>query len=90
MATVDWTPHLRQHLFETSRRSYAGATLRDVLDAAFTDEPRLRGYVLDDQDRLRQHVTVFINGSPLRDRIRLSDALADGDEVYVFQALSGG
>jgi molybdopterin synthase sulfur carrier subunit len=90
MVTVDWTPHLRQHLFETSRRSYAGSTLAEVLSAAFAEEPRLRGYVLDDQDRLRQHVTVFINGSPIRDRVRLTDALADGDEVYVFQALSGG
>ncbi|HET6422765.1 MAG TPA: MoaD/ThiS family protein [Planctomycetaceae bacterium] len=90
MVTVDWTPHLRQHLFDTSRRRYDGATLRDVLFHAFAEEPRLRGYVLDDQDRLRQHVTVFINGSPVQDRVRLSDVLADGDEVYVFQALSGG
>lgn len=90
MATVDWTPHLRQHLFDTSRRTYPGATLAAVLNAAFTDEPRLRGYVLDDQDRLRQHVTVFINGTPIRDRARLTDAVTDNDEIYVFQALSGG
>ncbi len=90
MATVDWTPHLRLHLFDTSRRSYAGSTLAEVLAAAFRDEPRLRGYVLDDQDRLRQHVTVFINNVPLCDRVRLSDPIADGDEIYVFQALSGG
>jgi len=90
MATVDWTPHLRQHLFDTSRRTYSGATLAAVLNAAFADEPRLRGYVLDDQDRLRQHVTVFINGSLIRDRVRLSDAVTDADEIYVFQALSGG
>lgn len=90
MATVDWTPHLRQHLFDTSRRSYSGTTLAAVLSAAFVDEPRLRGYVLDDQDRLRQHVTVFINGSPIRDRVHLSDVVADSDEIYVFQALSGG
>ena len=64
--------------------------MRDVLAAAFADEPRLRGYVLDDQDRLRQHVAVFVNGSPIHDRVRLSDPVTDGDELYVFQALSGG
>lgn len=90
MATIDWTPHLRQHLFDTSRRTYAGATLVEVLFAAFAEEPRLRGYVLDDQDRLRQHVTVFINGAPIRDRVRLTDPVAADDEIYVFQALSGG
>lgn len=90
MVTVDWTPHLRQHLFDTSRRQYAGVTVRDVLAAAFADEPRLRGYVLDDQDRLRQHVAVFVNGSPIHDRVQLSDPVTDGDELYVFQALSGG
>jgi sulfur-carrier protein len=53
-------------------------------------EPRLRGYVLDDQGALRRHVAIYVNGRPISDRARLTDAVAQDDEIYVFQALSGG
>ena len=56
----------------------------------FAEAPKLRGYLLDDQGGLRRHLTIFIDGLRLRDRARLSDALAADSEVYVVQALSGG
>ena len=56
----------------------------------FASEPRLGGYVLDDQGALRRHVAVYVNGRPISDRARLADAVAPDDEIYVFQALSGG
>ena len=55
----------------------------------FESEPRLRGYVLDDQEALRRHVAIYVNGQPISDRARLTDAVAQDDEIYVFQALSG-
>jgi sulfur carrier protein ThiS len=60
------------------------------MEQAFATEPKLRGYVLDDQGRLRQHVTIFVNGEMLRDRARQTDRVTDADEIFVFQALSGG
>lgn len=48
------------------------------------------GYIVDDQGALRKHLAVFIDGRPIRDRQRLSDALAADSRVYVVQALSGG
>ena len=53
-------------------------------------QPRLRSYVLDDQDRVRRHVAIYVNGDRIADRDRLSDPVTDADEVFVFQALSGG
>jgi sulfur carrier protein ThiS len=50
----------------------------------------LRGYILDDQNRLRRHVVVFVNGEPVHDREQLSDAVQPSSEVFVMQALSGG
>jgi hypothetical protein len=67
-----------------------GATLGEALGAAFASRPALRGYVLDDQGALRRHVVVYINDRPAGDRLRLSDPVAPADEIYVFQALSGG
>jgi sulfur carrier protein ThiS len=67
-----------------------GDTVRSVLESVFAQNPRLRGYILDDQNRLRRHVVVFVNGEPVQDRERLSDAVQGSSEVFVMQALSGG
>jgi sulfur carrier protein ThiS len=46
--------------------------------------------ILDDQGGLRRHVVVFVGGEPVRDRTRLTDAVAPDAEIAVMQALSGG
>lgn len=66
------------------------ADLRSALEAAFAVEPRLRGYVLDEQGRLRENAVAFIDGRPARHRDTLRDALAPGAQVHILQALSGG
>jgi sulfur carrier protein ThiS len=50
----------------------------------------LLGYVLDDQGALRRHVAVYVNGRPVKDRVRLGDPVGPDDEIHVIQALSGG
>jgi len=50
----------------------------------------VRGYVVDEHGELRHHMVVFVNGIACADRRGLSDPVADGDEVVVMQALSGG
>jgi molybdopterin synthase sulfur carrier subunit len=67
-----------------------GATVGEALAAVFASRSTLRGYVLDDQGGLRRHVVVYVNGRPVVDRAGLSDPIAPDDEIYVFQALSGG
>jgi sulfur carrier protein ThiS len=66
------------------------ATVREALDQVFSANPRLRGYVLDDQGRLRRHVVVFVDGEMVADRERLSDPVRPASSVLVMQALSGG
>ena len=56
----------------------------------FAQNPALRGYVLDDQGEVRRHVSIFVGGEQIRDRARQSDAIPDGAEIYIMQALSGG
>ena len=75
---------------ECPRREAPGATLREVLDGVFTDNPRLRGYVVDERGALRKHMIVFIDGRQIVDRERLSDPVEPRSEIYVMQALSGG
>ena len=89
MPRIVFTPQLRRFTATPEVRSSA-LTLRAALDEAFTHNPALRGYVLDDQGHLRANVVVFIDGQRNADRIALSDPLADDSTVYVLQALSGG
>ena len=89
MASVSFTSALARHV-ECPSREVAGASVREVLDAVFVENPRLRGYVVDEQGACRQHIVIFVDGDAVRDRRQLSDAVPPGAEVHVFQALSGG
>ena len=89
MAKLVFTQQLRRFL-PVPEIDTAATTLRAALEDAFRANPQLRGYVLDEQGHLRQHVTIFIDGLRLRDRIKLDDALTPPSRVHVLQALSGG
>jgi hypothetical protein len=89
MPTIIFTSALRRFLTAPPAQ-VEGATVGAALAAAFAASPALRGYVLDDQGALRRHVAVFVNGRPVGDRLRLSDAVGPADEIYVLQALTGG
>jgi hypothetical protein len=56
----------------------------------FAGNPQARSYVLDDQSALRKHMTVFVDGKVIRDRVKLSDPVTATSTIHVFQALSGG
>jgi len=89
VARVHFTSQLARFL-DAPMQEVPGRTLGEALSAAFAENPRLRGYVLDDQGALRRHVAVFVNGRSVRDRAGLSDPLGEDDEIYVLQALTGG
>lgn len=71
-------------------REVAVRSVAEALAAAFAEEPRLRGYILDDQGGLRKHLSIFVDGNPVRDRRYLTDAVHGDSRIYVVQALSGG
>ena len=89
MARVFFTTNLRRHV-DLPEAEAAGDTVRAVLGAVFAKEPRIGGYVLDDQGCLRKHMAIIVDGHALRDRVALSDAVTAKSEIHVFQALSGG
>ncbi|MBI3507460.1 MAG: MoaD/ThiS family protein [Proteobacteria bacterium] len=85
MARVAFTGNLKRHVACPASR-VAGATVSAVLENLFAGNPRLRSYVVDDQGRLRKHVNIYINDA----RAALGDPVGPDDEIFVFQALSGG
>ncbi|MFM0295975.1 MoaD/ThiS family protein [Paraburkholderia sp. RL17-383-BIF-A] len=89
MAHIFFAASIQRHI-ATPERDIDARTLSEALEAVFAVQPRLRGYILDDQGALRRHLAVFVDGRRVRDRQRLSDALGEQSRVYVVQALSGG
>ena len=64
-----------------------GGTLRAVLADLDRAYPGLRFRIVDEQDRVRQHMNVFIDGTPTR---KLDAKISKDAEVHILQALSGG
>ena len=89
MPRISFSAHLQRHV-PTPEIEVEAVSLREALAKACMDRPRLKGYILDDQGRLRRHVAVYVNGYPVKDRVMLADPLGPRDEIAVFQALSGG
>jgi sulfur-carrier protein len=89
MARIVFTQNIQRHVVCPETEA-AGGSVREVLDNVFAANPQARSYVLDDQAALRRHMTIFVDGRAIRDRVRLSDSVTAGSTIYVFQALSGG
>lgn len=79
----------RRHV-DCPNATVEGATVNEALVAYFTRYPATRGYVVDESGAVRKHVAVFVDDDQIADRSTLSDEVADGGRIHVFQALSGG
>jgi sulfur-carrier protein len=64
-----------------------GATLHELLGDLDRQFPGIRFRMVDEQDRLRQHMRIFVNREETR---RLDTRLTGSEEIHIFQALSGG
>lgn len=82
-------------LIPTPLRSYTGAreveaaggSLSEILLELDRRYPGFRFRMVDEQDRVRPHIRVFVNGEQVFD---LQRSLQPSDAVHIVQALSGG
>lgn len=82
-------------LIPSALQSYTGAALVDgtggtlgaVLDGMEAQYPGLRFRIVDEQERIRPHLRVFVNGRPLFD---LNAPLPPTEQINFVLALSGG
>ncbi|RAK59204.1 MoaD/ThiS family protein [Phenylobacterium hankyongense] len=87
MTQVSIPSQLISYTDGATRVEAAGATIAGVLDDLDARYPGLKFRVVDEQDRIRKHMRIFVGREAARD---IRTALADGDEVLIFGALSGG
>lgn len=64
-----------------------GATLAELLADLDRQYPGIRFRMVDEQQRIRRHIRIFINGAQEHD---LARKLEPDDDVIIAQALSGG
>jgi molybdopterin converting factor small subunit len=65
----------------------SGTTLAALLVDLDRRYPGIRFRMVDEQERIRRHIRIFVNGEQVRE---LSQPLSATDEVVIVQALSGG
>jgi hypothetical protein len=90
MPTVHFTQALKRFFKDLDSMETPEQHISDILAHIDRQWPGIKGYIVDDQGKLRQHVNIFIDGELIQDREGLSDPLRPESEVYFFQALSGG
>lgn len=64
-----------------------GTTVAALLADLDRRYPGIRFRMVDEQNRIRKHMKVFVNQDAVRD---LDTPITDNDEVTIMQALSGG
>jgi molybdopterin synthase sulfur carrier subunit len=67
-----------------------GGTLRDALEALFAAHPAIRDRVCTEQGEIREHVNVFVGDTVARWADGLATPIADGVEISIIPAISGG
>jgi len=83
-----WVPsQLHAYTGGVSRLEAAGATIDEVLGDLDRQFPGIRFRIIDEQDRIRPHIRLFVGKTAARD---IAAPLHRGDELLIFGALSGG
>jgi sulfur-carrier protein len=84
-ALTSMTGGQSQVVVETS-----GSTLQDALKELFTAHPGIQDRVLTERREIREHINVFVGNSIARATGGLATPLADGTEISIIPAISGG
>jgi molybdopterin converting factor small subunit len=90
MPVLKFTRNLERFYPGLSPVKSAKTSLQELIDEADNKYPGIKDYILDEQNRLRKHVQIFIDNRMIHDRNHLPSDLRPEDEVYIMQALSGG
>ena len=86
VAVVRLRPPLRERADGRPEISVEGATVEEALRGLERAHPKLAGWVLDDQGRVREHVAVFVGG----ERVDGGAKITDADRLEIVGAVSGG
>jgi len=85
--SVRVSTHLHFYTQGQSTVEAEGRTLTELMANLDRRFPGIRFRVIDEQNRIRPHISIFVRRVLVRD---LRCPLSPGDEVFILGALSGG
>ena len=86
MAVIVLRHPLRDLAGGNTRVEVSGSNVGEALRGLEQEHPGLKGWVLDEQGRIRRHVNVFVDGH----RATVDAAIETDSELNIIQAISGG
>lgn len=87
MARVFVSTHLHPYTGGRSEVEADGSTLAEIADDLERRYPGIRFRVIDEQDRIREHIHFFVGEEMARS---LDEPVKPDDQVSIIGALSGG
>jgi sulfur-carrier protein len=92
MISVHVSGHLRDY---TGRKtevkvSDSVSTVLGLLDDLDNTFPGVKDRILDDQEKTRPFVNIFVNGENIREGEAERTKLKDGDRVHILPSVAGG
>jgi molybdopterin converting factor small subunit len=78
---------LRDYTHAEANVEASGSTVAEVLSDLERQFPGIRFRIVDEQDRIRPHLRIFVNEEQTR---TLDARVATTDRILIFGALSGG
>ena len=86
MAIVTLRAPLKGLTGGSSEVKLEGASVLEVLRTLEAEHPRIIGWVLDEQGRIRRHVNVFVDGELIRE----DEAIGPDARIHVLPSITGG
>lgn len=80
---------LQSYTSGARRVSATGTSLAELLNDLDRQYPGIRFRMIDEQDRVRPHMLIYVHGERTRDLTTVLDD-DENEEVVIMQALSGG
>ncbi len=90
MAKVNFTSALKRFYPKLEPVELEGRSVSEILVLLEQEHAGLTDFLMDEHGTLREHINIFIGDKMLVDRETLTDRIVAGDEILIFQALSGG
>jgi molybdopterin synthase sulfur carrier subunit len=81
---------LREYCAGAARLTTTASRVRAALEELEAKYPVLYRSVCNETGAVRRHVNLFVNTENIRDLDGLDTALAEGDELIILPAISGG
>ena len=90
LAKVKCTNLLKQFFPDLEDQCYEGATVLDVFRSLNDRHPGVWDFIIDEHQHVRPHINVFVDKSAIDRKEGLSLTVAEGAEILIIQAVSGG